>query len=561
MKIIIKYSMIIWLLVTSVACEDYLDRFPLDSPSDETFFENETELEMAVSGVYNRLWYWPAGTYWVTSFDFASDDGWDRNGSPLQALGRGEQNSDNSYTNGFWSHFYRAIGRANFIISRSEHLAEEMEEADFNRLVGEVRFLRAFFYAYLSELYGDIPLVTHFIGLEEAVMPRTPKSEVVDFILSELGEISGHLPDDATEKGRATRGAVLTLKSRVALWNERWSDVVDAAETMMADGTYQIDDDYARIFTFEGSESPEVVMQIQYLRGVQTHNLPRNFFSRMTLGHSNKKPPQDLVDSYGDSNGVPIDESPIYDPLNPNENRDPRLHYTLVLPGTRFGNWIYETNPDSTMTWDFTLGEYVTNVESSHAYASFTGYLYRKHTDLADYPTNVGASEQNLLLFRYAEVLLNYAEAKVELNQLDNSVYNALNAIRQRPTVDIDPLVAGHSQQELRNLVRKERRNELGMEGLRYFDIRRWRIAEDVIPGPYRGRVNRYAGGHSFLNEAPEIDEIGTPNYDNVSNADDMVVIETRSFNSARDYLWPIPRIELETNPLLEQNPGYTVSE
>ena len=94
------------------------------------------------------------------------------------------------------------------------------------------------------------------------------------------------------------------------------------------------------------------------------------------------------------------------------------------------------------------------------------------------------------------------------------------------------------------------------MEGFRYFDIRRWRIAEDVIPGPVRGRVNRYGEG-GWLNSAPMIDEMGTPSYDNISNASEMVVVETRAFNPERDYLWPIPRIELETNTALTQNPGY----
>jgi hypothetical protein len=108
----------------------------------------------------------------------------------------------------------------------------------------------------------------------------------------------------------------------------------------------------------------------------------------------------------------------------------------------------------------------------------------------------------------------------------------------------------------MRNIIRKERRHELGMEGLRYFDIRRWRIAEDLLVGPYRGRPNRYEGG-GWLNEPPIIDPIGTPSYSHISNVNELVTIETRNFNPNRDYLWPIPRIELETNTSLAQNPGY----
>ncbi|WP_161993925.1 RagB/SusD family nutrient uptake outer membrane protein [Cyclobacterium xiamenense] len=559
MKNIRNYLLLIPVLLLSFSCEDaFLERLPLDSPSSETFFENETELEMAVTGVYNRLWYWPAGVAWFLSFDFASDDGWDRNGSPLQALGRGEQNADNSYTNGFWAHFYRAINRTNFITSRADHLRDEMDPAKYDRLVGEARFIRAYFYAYLAELYGDVPLVTSTLTLEESQTPRTQKSAVIDFVLQELNAIKPHLPLDVSEKGRISRGTVLALMSRVALWNERWDVAASAAKELIDSGTYSVDPNYEGMFTFAGDNSPEVITRIQYLRGVQTHNLPRNFWSRMALGHSNKKPPQDFVDTYDCIDGLPIDESPLYDPLRPFENRDPRLHYTLVVPGTRLVNWIYETHRDSTMTWEF-RGEdsvRVPNIEAQHAFASFTGYLYRKHIDVANYPTDVGSTDQNLTIFRFGEVLLNYAEAKVELNQIDESVYDAINALRQRESVQMPAIDPGKSQQEMRNLVRKERRHELGMEGFRYFDIRRWGIAEEVIPGPYRGRVNRYGEG-GWLSEAPRIDPIGTPSYDHISNVEDMVVIETRNFNPQRDYLWPIPRIELETNTTLTQNPGY----
>lgn len=538
------------------SCEEYLERLPLDSPSSENFLTNETELELAVTGVYNTLWFHPPGVGhpFVLSLEFASDNGWDRNGSGLQALGRGDANSDNDFTGSFWTAFYRGIGRSNFIISGSSQLASEMDAEKYNRLLAEVRFLRVYFYSYLSELYGDIPLLVEETSLEEAQMPRTPKSEVVDFMLAELDEIIDILPSEPENKGRATKGVALALKSRVALYNERWAEAAEAAKTLMDLGTYQLHDDYAELFKYAGEDSPEIIMSVQYLRGVQTHAMPRNFFSRMALGHSNKKPPQDMVDTYDAIDGLPIDESPLYDPMNPFENRDPRLNYTLVVPNSVYVGFVFNTNPDSTMVWNYneTPPVRIENTEAPHPYSSFTGYLYRKHVDPMDYPTDVSNSEQDIILFRFAEVLLNYAEAKIEMNEIDQSVYDAINAIRTRPTVEMPEITQGKSQQELRNILRKERRHELGMEGLRYFDIRRWRIAHEVMPGPLRGRIET-----GFLSEAPEIDEIGTPSYDNVSNADQMVIIETRTFDPARDYLWPIPRIELETNPQLEQNPGY----
>lgn len=559
MKSLYKIIGILLLVVHLWSCNDeYLERFPLDTPSSETFFANQTELSMAVTGVYNRLWFWPQGVAWYLSFDFASDDGWDRNGSPLQALGRGEQNPDNAYTNAFWPHFYRAIGRVNFITSRAAHLEGQMDQNTYRRLIGEARFFRAFFYSYLTELYGDVPLITDPLSLEQSQTPRTPKSQVVDFILAELDDILPHLSENGNVKDRIGKGAALALKSRVALWNQRWRVAADAAKQLMDMGIYRIDDNYEGMFTKAGDNSPEVILRIQYLRGLQTHNLAQNFWSRMALGHSNKKPPQDFVDTFDCIDGLPIDKSPLYDPQSPFKNRDPRLNYTLVVPGSRLVNWIFETHPDSTMTWNLGVNPpvRVNNIEATHAFASFTGYLFRKHVDVSNFPTDVSSSDQNLTLMRYGEVLLNYVEAKIELNEIDESVYEAINAIRRRPSVNMPPISEGKSQNEMRNLLRKERRHELGMEGFRYFDIRRWRVAESIMPGPYRGRINRYSGG-GWLNEPPHIDEIGTPSYDHISNANQMVVIETRAFNPNRDYLWPIPRIELETNTSLIQNPGY----
>jgi starch-binding outer membrane protein, SusD/RagB family len=559
MKSILRYILLIPVLLLSVACEDYLERMPLDAPSSETFFANETELEMAVTGVYNRLvWNTTEGIPWHLSFDFASDDGWDRNGSPLQALGRGEQNSDNRYTNGIWSHFYRAINRVNFITTRGSHLRDQMDAAKYDRLLAEARFLRAMWYTYLADLYGDIPLVTEVLALADAQTPRVSKSQVIDFVISELDDIINHLPSNANEKGKVTKGAALLLKSRAALWNERWQVAAQAAKQLIDEGTYQLDDDYERMFIFDGDNSPEVITRIQYMRGLHTHNLPRNFFSRMALGHSNKKPPQQMVDSYGCIDGLSIEVSPLYNVNSPFENRDPRLGYTLVVPGSRYVMNTFETHRDSTTVWNYRVDPptRVTNIEAQHAFASFTGYLYRKHVDPMNYPTDVGSSEQNLTLFRFGEAFLNYAEAKVELNQVDQSVYDAINAIRGRSSVNMPPIEQGKTQAEMRNIVRKERRHEMGMEGLRYFDIRRWKIAENVLPGPVYGRVNRYGAG-GWLAQPPKIDPIGTPSYGHISNANELTIIETRAFNPARDYLWPIPRIELETNTTLNQNPQY----
>jgi len=539
-----------------VSCSDYLERYPLDSPSDETFLRTEAEFEAAVTGCYNTLWFKPIdnGSYLLT-LECASDIGWDRNVSDLQTLGRGAATPDNTYTGSFWNTLYRGIGRVNYILSKAEPLAEVVPTEKYERLLAEIRFLRAYYYFYLNELYGGVPLLTEPIPLSEAVLPRVEKDQVTDFILAELDAVIPSLPvqTDAANRGRVTKGAALALKSRVALYGERWQVAADAAKEVIDMAQYRLHDNFGELFSYAGESSPEIIMSIQFLEGVMVHSTPRHFFSRIALGHSNKIPVQSLVDSYECTDGLSIDQSPLFDPAHPYENRDPRLGYTVVLPQSEFIGYIFETHPDSLETWTFHSdpARRVQNEEATHAYATFSGYLWRKYADPADYG-DIDNSDLNLIIFRYAEILLNYAEAMIEQGILDQSVYDAINAIRQRPSVEMPPIAPGKTQSELRSIIRKERKYELAGEGIRLFDIRRWNIAHEVMPGNLLGRIR-----DGFLSSSPSIDENGTPHYDNVANASQMRIIELRQFRQDRDYVWPIRRLELETNPAIEQNPNY----
>jgi hypothetical protein len=158
-------------------------------------------------------------------------------------------------------------------------------------------------------------------------------------------------------------------------------------------------------------------------------------------------------------------------------------------------------------------------------------------------------STVSFIMIRYADVLLMYAEAKIKAGQTDPSVYDALNAVRRRVGM---PAVTTSDPTELFHAVQRERKYELALEGHRLFDIRRWRLAEEVMPGELLGRVQR-----GLLSNAPAVDSRGTPDYNTVANKSEMRVIETRLFNPKRDYLLPVPRIEMETNENLVQNPNY----
>lgn len=545
---------IFWIMILS--CDDeYLERYPLDSPSNETFLTNEAELEMAVTGVYNGLWYSFSGTPFSLVLDYTSDIGWDRNTNDMQVLALGVGNADNTFVSGVWQHFYAGISRCNNILDKAEAIRDIVPENKFNQLIAEVHFFRAYYYFYLNELYGGVPLVTNMLTLEESQTPRASKQEVTDFILSELDLAKPYLLKDthSTNKGRVNLASALALKSRVALYNQRWEVAAAAAKEIMDLGSYTLHDDFGELFSYAGERSNEIIFSIQYEEGLQVHAIANQFFSRLAKGFSGKIPVQSMVDSYECIDGKSIDKSDLFNPKKPFENRDPRLTQTIVLPQTKFIGYMFETHPDSVMTWNFntTPATRVSNTDVTNAYATFSGYLWRKYADIADRDAPA-KSDIDIIVFRYAEVLLNYAEAKIEANQIDQSVYDAINLVRQRPSVEMPAIKEGMTQQELRSRVRKERKYELAAEGLRLFDIKRWEIAHEVMPGKLRGRIRG-----ALLAEAPSIDENGTPNYDNVSNQAKMRVIETRTYDASRDYLWPIPRLEMEVNAKLEQNPNY----
>ncbi|HEY8510896.1 MAG TPA: RagB/SusD family nutrient uptake outer membrane protein [Cyclobacteriaceae bacterium] len=555
-KLIQKTIYTVILAMIGIACDDGLEKFPVDKPSSSTFLKTERELEMAVVGAYANLWSGYSYDMTIeTILDVTSDIGWERAEAPWQELGNGKVDPNNTISREIWTNSYTGIQRCNTVLANASRIENITDQAKMDRNLAEARFLRAYWYHHLVSLYGDVPLVTTPLALSESNLPRTPKPQVYDFILSELDAAAAVLPEKYTASadiGRATKGAALALKSRVALYAGKFDVAIAAAEAVMNSGVYDLDDDYEGLFIKSKQiGSHEIIFSISYLVGLRTHRIPQGVNSRNGRGFSSKIPTQALIDSYLCIDGLPIDESPLYDPEKPFENRDPRLHYTCVVPGSVFDGFQFETHRDSVECWNYNVNPpvRVPNQDALNPFASFSGYCWRKYADMEN-PDYLTRSETGIVVLRFAEVLLNYAEAKIESNELDQSVYDALNAVRTR--VGMPPVDLGKTQEELRSIVRIERKSELAFEGTRLYDIRRWRIAEEVMTGELLGRIPR-----GLLAAAPEIDENGTPNYDNVPNRSEMRVIELRIFDPAKNYVWPIPQIELEVNDLISQNPGY----
>ncbi|MDR1938312.1 MAG: RagB/SusD family nutrient uptake outer membrane protein [Tannerellaceae bacterium] len=558
MKTIIKSTVIIIALLFSACNESLFEKYPLSSPSDANFPTNETELQMALASCYNNLYYHPHdGVPFVMLLECVSDHGWDRNTSNLQEIGRGAHNERNSFLLDFWTRMYTGIARCNLLLANMESAEANTKPEVMRQVEGEARFLRAYYYFYLAELFGGVPLVEKPIALSESQVPKSTKEEIVQFLFKELDDAAGKLSSKNDPKeGRATKGAALALKSRIALYNKQWNVAVDAAsQVMVMEGTeYELYPHYGDLFMYAGESSKETVFAINYLYGFQTNSLPAATISRIASGMSIKIPVQARIDSYECIDGLSIDKSPLYDPNTPFENRNPRLKFTCVVPGDIFYGYQFETNRDSLEIWDYNVSPpaRIANTEATHDYASFSGYLWKKYCDgTVDFGARRGNSELNYMMIRYAEVLLNYAEAKIESGQIDDSALAAINKVRQRPSVEM-PAITTKDQTALREAVRKERSYEFGGEGLRLFDIIRWGYSETVMNNTVLGKIPR-----GMIAAPPAIDERGIPDYSNVPNRSQMRVIEIRTFDKNKNYLWPIPFNEIQTNKELVQNPNY----
>lgn len=559
MKNKIYCSIIVFLLVGLSSCQkNYLDKTPLSGPTDETYFSNQDELVLAVNGLYRYANYAPLDNMPLNLLlDNGTDIGWDRNNSPLQSLGKGNQDSNNGLAISVWTEAYRVIAKCNFILDNIDKVKDKSTVAIYNRSKAEARFVRAYTYQYLIDYFGSVPLITNVLTIETAQVAKTPKADIVEFVLKELTESAVDLPVSyaAADAGRATKGTALAFKARTALNNAKWAEAAEAAKAVMDLKIYSLHNNYGTLFSYAGQNSPEIIWAFQFLKAsrTKTHSTPNNLLSRNGLGFTNKVPSQSLVDVYPCTDGLNIDQSPLYDPKLPYKNRDPRLTFTIAVPGSIFYNYQFETHRDSVKCWNYntTPATRVDNQDALNAFATFTGYCWKKYVDLDD-KADRSNSEINVIQIRYAEILLIYAEAKNELGQLDQSAYDAINQVRTRASVNMPVIPTGQSTASFRSLVRKERLYELAMEGLRLSDLRRWRIADKAMTGNFYGRVQR-----GLLAGPPQIDENGLANYNNVANRADLRIIETRVFDTGRDYLWPIPNIETVTNPKLIQNPKY----
>ncbi|SHG33015.1 Starch-binding associating with outer membrane [Fodinibius roseus] len=513
-RIIISLFLGVFLIV---GCDDGLDILPTGTVAEEVYWQRQSDAVTAVNAVYREL----DDQTMIKQLDGVTDIGYRAPSGPgtLHDVGAGNIVPSNDAIGAIWDGYYIGVRKANDVITN----ISEVETGDpevLSRVEAEARFLRAYFYTQLSSLWGGVPLIEEPLDINQHV-GRTDKEQIVNFIIAELDQIidNNSLPMsyEGENIGRATHGAALALKARVALRNSRWTTARDAAQAVMDLDIYELYPDYQGLFQYEGQNSSEVIFDRQYAPDGQTYGAFG--YSAASIGGSSTVEPlhglYQLMEFDGPRN-----------PDDPYENIDPRWNHTVYYTGQPIGNSTYNSRPDSP-TPD--------RVQGSEA-STQHGYNLKKWVDYENDNANPSNGSINLIHIRYADVLLMYAEAKIELNELDQSVYDAINEVRQRPTVDMPPITGGKTQDELREILRRERGVELAFEGLRLFDMNRWGIGE---------RKAGLAQGSYFYDE----------------QADEWYLHDrgfNRSFNPNRDTLWPIPTDEMNSNDEITQNnPGY----
>lgn len=529
-KFITYMSICCTTFVLLVSCND-LDLAPTNKFTEANYWTSTEKASAVLTMAYNQMF----GSNYYFGNETLTDNLFQMNTGNEKAISAGQADAANGRFSGEWSDCYGGIKTCHTFLDFVDRVPG-MDESLKARMKAEIRFIRAFLYFRLTTWYGDVPWFDKTISVDESlVISRTPQAEVIDFIRSELNDILNTLPTKqeypAADNGRITKGAVMTLLARTYLYENDWANVASVCEKIINKtvGDYALFNSYEGLFLPENEYNSEVILDYGYVPSLKTWGdyydaIPPSVGGRV----GNFAPTQELVDDYIMLNGKGILEAgSSYDVNNPYVNRDPRFACTIVYDGYKW------KMPDGSIR---TIHIKPTAAKEADEYVAggnrtATGYYLRKHYD----PTAPAgmSSGTNLILMRYADVLLMYAEAKNEQSQMNETIWNqTIRPIRSRAGfTDASALDFNANNSNLRNLIRRERRCELAIEGLRIFDIRRWKTAETVLNGNPHG--------------AP------------FNNDGSYLVLDKRSFNKERDYLWAVPQSQKDINPNLGQNPQY----
>ena len=572
------------LLFMASACNDGYEKEPVEHFTLDYLYSRADSAGIQARYFLNNIYYehLPSGYNRINGdfLDAASDDAISINNNEpeIYKLFMGRYSAVSRLTDMEWGGYYQGIRKANILINNIDVVPFNLtyinalgETKPLNyTMKAEARFLRAHFYFELVKRYGGVPLIgdnVYVLG-DDVQLPRNTFAQCIDYIVRELDEIKDDLRSlpmaDATEFAHApTKEACLAMKARVLLYaasplfnekpleagNEligypsydsgRWNLAAQAAKDLIdqygpkGKGTLNLAQDYRNIFVdFYGGNNPELIFfrPVGKNKSIETANGPLGF-SGNSLGNGNTNPTQNLVESFLMKDGTKYVSTSVDDPF---KNRDPRLDFTILHHGSRWLNTTLDTQVGGTHN-------------PSGAQYSRTCYYMAKF--MKDYQTSSNY-EDNIhlwVMYRYGEVLLNYAEALNEValagGTIDNKeVLNSLIQLRKRAGIEPGnenyyglPAPQNYDAAEMREIIRNERRIEMAFEEQRYWDIRRWRIAEDIFKEPLKGLNIQVVGNKTIYNEV------------NVLSAE---------FDTKR-YFYPIPYSEVIKNGNMIQNPNW----
>lgn len=540
MKKTIYYLTVILITISLAGCEKVLDKTPEDQISQSSFWQTTNDLIEGVNNLYAGM-----------------NDSWDADNQSRDcystgpnAVSSGTLQAGN--TDGVWTSSYSYIRIANTFLEN--YKKANVPDSIKNRYAAEARFFRAWYYFNLVKRFGDVPLVLKTLDLSspELYGPRVDRAIVVDTIIADLQWAANYLPLKSqlllTEVGRITKGADLSFLSRVALYEGTWDKyhnnktsstlfkiAQNAAEQVMQNKEYILFPNFLTLFYEANEDNSEVILSHRY--DVSVGSGDYNSRIRSVLLDNGLDPTKSLADAFLCTDGLPISLSPEFRGYGAMEsefeNRDPRMAMTIWEPGTNYNGSSFI--PDLTVT--------------------HTGYWSRKYADPIGFTQAFVYTDE--ILIRYAEVLLNYAEATYELNGSisDDDLDKSINLLRAR--VNMPPLTnafvnganPAHVKLNMLDMIRNERRIELAEEGFRYDDLIRWGIADTTLPQAILG-----AKFHAvdYPNVRPGVDvKLTTDSFILVQSA------SSRSFSNPKNYLFPIPLREISLNPKLAQNPGW----
>jgi len=528
-----------------MGCDSLLDKYPLDSLSNETFWKTESDALLALTGVYQinnmtgtgskqsyNLWNQDTA---LRLFEATTDNGFEKDNG-VTDFNNGDLAASYQPVMDLWTTSYRKIIKCNNFLENIDNVVMGVDK--MKEMKAEVKTIRAFNYFYLAFLWGDVPLVTKVLTVDEAnSVFRDSKESVIDFVVSELQTAIPDLPVTRRNEdyGRITKGAALAILGRVFLAEKRWKEAKDAYKQVIDLGVYEIDSRFSDLFIEKGENSKEFILVSKRMPDIYSTSIQLSCQGFMCGGYHHFSPYNELVEDFECVDGLPISESPLFDPENPYANRDPRLLKSIFVDNISvFKGMLYIAHPDSNP-----------NIYQDQLLRRpWSGYMVRKFCD-EDYDGNLNVYGCDFPMIRYAEVLLSYLEANIEDGSpiTQNLLDETINKVRGRAEIKMPP-VTELNPNKLTTILRRERRVELAWEGLRLFDLFRWRTAHIILKGRFHG-----------MKVCSKKD---APNYTKVPvNADGYYFCEETFFREDVDYLWPIPQAERDVNKNLTQNNGY----